>query len=246
MTEQLNTGTAPAVESNSIPTPAVTTEYVAPAEKMVTIAQSRLDNIAEDAYKRGHAKGEAKVANAAVQQPQATTQVGMTTDDLERMVREQTQAQLAEMHRLNQVQAHNEWSSQQANTFVQKMNEGQGKYADYETVIAPIAEDIRNPQSPMAHLIPFMNQLDNVSDVLYELGKNRQKSANLISLLQAPAQLRAGLHELSSSIKANQVALNQKVPNQPLSQVSPSNTGVDNGSKNASVKDLRADPRYRS
>ena len=81
--------------------------------------------------------------------------------------------------------------------------------------------------------------VDNSHDVLYELGKDRIKMANLETLAHmSPNDAIIQAQRLSQSIKDNEVASKIKTPNEPLSQIRPSNTGTDNGAM--SVKDYRA------
>lgn len=121
--------------------------------------------------------------------------------------------------------------------FYQKISPGKDKYEDFEKVIGDI-EYARFPN--VVHILA--DHVENAEDILYEFGNDRIKMSNLEELaLRSPKDAIAYAKRLSQSMKDNADTKNLKIPNAPLSQMRPSNTGTDNGVM--SVKDYRA--KYR-
>lgn len=114
------------------------------------------------------------------------------------------------------------------------------KYDDFEEVVGRLG--IPNMSGIE---IDALNRLDNMADVLYDLGKNPAKFSNVLTLMGRSPQLAYGeLCKLSGSIKKNEdaIAKNADVKvNKPLDQVKPSNAGTDNGIP-TDVKSLRQQP----
>ncbi len=121
--------------------------------------------------------------------------------------------------------------------FWSKIAPGREKYPDFDKVVG----DINYKAFPnVVHLLGDF--VENSHDVLYELGKDRIKMANLESLAyMSPQDAIIQAQRLSQSIKDNEAAGKVKLPNEPLSQMRPSNTGTDNGVMG--VKDYRQ--KYR-
>lgn len=118
--------------------------------------------------------------------------------------------------------------------FWNKTAPGKEKYQDFDKVTGDI-EYARFPN--VVQLLA--KHVENSHDVLYELGKDRTKMATLETLAaMSPRDAIIQAQRLAQSIKDNEAAKQVRVPNQPLSQLRPSNTGTDNGVM--SVKDYRA------
>ncbi len=120
--------------------------------------------------------------------------------------------------------------------FVQKLSTGKDKYADFEQVTGEM--DLAN----FPNVVSLANGVDNTADVMYELGKDRVKMASLQMLAErSPRDAFTQMQRLATSIKDNQAATKVRSPNEPLSQLRPSNIGTDNG--DMSVSDYRK--KYR-
>lgn len=118
--------------------------------------------------------------------------------------------------------------------FWSKISPGKEKYSDFDSVTGDI-EYARFPN--VVQLLA--RHVENSHDVLYELGKDRIKMANLDSLAErSPRDAIIQVQRLAQSIKDNEAAKQVRMPNKPLSQLRPSNTGTDNGVM--SVTDYRA------
>jgi hypothetical protein len=118
--------------------------------------------------------------------------------------------------------------------FWNKISPGKEKYQDFDKVTG----DIEYSRFPNVVQL-LADYIDNSHDVVYELGKDRIKMANLEQLAyMSPKDAIVHAQRLSQSLKDNETAGKVRVPNEPLSQMRPSNTGTDNGVM--SVKDYRA------
>lgn len=124
-----------------------------------------------------------------------------------------------------------------ANEFYTKLNAGKSKYSDFDTVMGDV--DFKT----IPHIVQLANMVDNTSDVIYDLAKNPSKIGIIQQLIQVSPQLAfKEINRLSAAIKDNESASNMKVPNAPLTQMKPSNTGTDNGAM--TVSDYRR--KYRA
>lgn len=127
-----------------------------------------------------------------------------------------------------------------AQQYNEKMSQGTQMYEDFEATVGRV-----NPNK-FSHAIVLAAQVDNVPQVMYDLAKNPLKLAQINALAQQDPQLaREELAKLSESIKNNEAALkNSPRAQSPLKQLKTSTiAGSDNGKR--SIKDMRADPRYR-
>ena len=119
------------------------------------------------------------------------------------------------------------------NNFNQKMTAGREKYQDFDQVTG----DIEYAAFPNVVQL-LANHVDNSGDVLYALGQDLTKMELLESLAhRSPQAAIKQAQRLAKSLADNEAAKNVRIPNEPLSQLRPSNTGVDNGAM--SVKDYR-------
>lgn len=123
-------------------------------------------------------------------------------------------------------------------SFWNKLEPGRQKYEDFDKVTS----DIQYAQFP--NVVQLLGQhVENAHDILYELGKDRIKMANLEFLCsKSPRDAIVQVQRLADSLKQNESAQQYRTPNEPLTQMRPSNQGTDNGV--LSVKDLRA--RYKA
>jgi hypothetical protein len=118
-------------------------------------------------------------------------------------------------------------------TFWNKLAPGREKYQDFDKVTS----DIEYAQFP--NVVQLLAQhAENAHDILYEMGKDRMKMAQLEYLCsKSPKDAIVQVQRLSQSIKDNDAASKLRVPNEPLSKLRPTNQGTDNGVM--SVKDYR-------
>lgn len=114
-----------------------------------------------------------------------------------------------------------------ANEFFTKLSSAKEKYQDFETVTSDL-----DYQSIPA-VVELANMFDNTVDVMYDIAKNPIKIGNLQQLIMINPKLAYNeMKRLSESIKDNEKAKDTRLPNEPLSQLLPSNSGSDSGNKN--------------
>ncbi len=124
-----------------------------------------------------------------------------------------------------------------ADSYKAKMSSGKDAYEDFDTVMSDF-----NPAA-FPNLVYLANQVDNTPAVMYELMKNPSKWATLAVLSERdPNAAQNMISKISASIKANEQAkAEEKNAPDPLSRMSSSTTGQDNGT--LSMRDLKA--KYR-
>lgn len=125
--------------------------------------------------------------------------------------------------------AHEQEAKRITSDFLTKLEGGKSKYQDYDQVLG----DFEFGAIP--HVVQMATMLDNTADIMYDLAKNPSKIGNLQQLIQiSPKLAYAEMQRLAQSLKDNESAQGVKMPNQPLSQMKPSNTGTDNGAMTVS------------
>lgn len=160
-------------------------------------------------------------------------------DAIRKIVAEETQRQREAFEQQTRQRTEQEQAQNIVNKFWNKISVGKEKYQDFEKVTGDI-EYARFPNTVQL----LADHIDNASDVLYELGKDRFKMAQLESLSYlSPRDAVIQAQRLANSIKENEEASKMKLPNEPLSQMRPSTTGLGTESSN-SFRDLRA--KYRA
>jgi hypothetical protein len=134
--------------------------------------------------------------------------------------------------------ARNRSEAEQAQRTVQnfwnKMASGKEKYQDFDTVISNVEV------ASFPNVVQLLaNHVENAHDLMHYFGNDPVKMDQLENLAnRSPKAAFMQLQKLSQSIKDNDAASKIKLPNEPLSQMRPSNTGTDNGVMG--VKDYRA------
>ena len=118
--------------------------------------------------------------------------------------------------------------------FWSKIAPGKEKYQDFDAVTG----DIEYARFP--NVVQLLAEYaDNAHDLLYHMGNDRLKMSQLEQLAyMSPKDAVRQVQRMSQSLKDNETASKTRIPNEPLSQMRPSNTGTDNGVMG--VKDYRA------
>lgn len=130
-------------------------------------------------------------------------------------------------------QSHDEQAKRTVQNFFAKTGKGREKYQDFDHVTGDV--DLGRFPNVVQLLGEF---IDNSDDVFYELGKDRIKLANLEHLATiSPNDAIVQAKRMAQSIKDNQSASKIRFPNEPLSQLKPSNYGTDSGT--LTVSDYR-------
>lgn len=142
-----------------------------------------------------------------------------------------------------QVQAKEMFLQTAVDDFSSKIGDAEKRYPDYHEVVNELELDRLQPEV-LRNMVALINVADNAADVLYEMGKDPAKFKNLYDLacFNSKHAIKK-VRELSHSIKENDAARNARVANPPLSQITPSTTGVDNGVM--TIKDYKKQPWAR-
>lgn len=153
-------------------------------------------------------------------------------DDIRRMAAEEAQRLrnewVSDSHRTAQEQD----AKRIANDFLTKLDTGKTKYENFDKVMENIEF------SHFGSAVQLANMFDNTADVWYHLVENPINLEAINSLAaKSPKAAYAHMEKLSRQLKDNEDAQNTKLPNAPLSQMRPSNTGTNNGV--LSVSDYR-------
>lgn len=171
-----------------------------------------------------------------VQYP-TTHQPSMPESEIRRLAGEEAQRLRDQWVQEAKTTSDNANAQRTVQQFFSKIAPGKEKYQDFESVTGDI--DLTRFPNVVQLLAEYV---DNSGDVLYALGNDRIKMANLEQLAyMSPKDAIVQAQRFAKSLADNDAASNVKTPNQPLSQMRPSNTGTDNGVM--SVKDYRS--KYR-
>lgn len=204
-------------------------------------SQSELNDIVKRAKNEAvdrdrRAREQSSYDTGSVSQSHAT--VDRNEDAIRKIVAEETQRQREVFEQQTRQRTEQEQAQNIVNKFWNKVSTGKDKYQDFEKVTGDI-EYARFPNTVQL----LADHIDNASDVLYELGKDRFKMAQLESLSYlSPRDAIIQAQRLANSIKENEEAAKVKLPNEPLSQMRPSTTGLGSSDSN-SFRDLRS--KYR-
>lgn len=195
-------------------------------EDVNNIVRDKRAKFLEQGRQEALAEFQKNQANASNQQP---TQAPQLTAEQEKALLDKATAHLQQQMQVNQL----------VHQFASKMSEGAKAYPDFDQVVGGMKlENIPG-------IVQLANNFENTKDIMYDLGKNPSKIANLTVLSQInPALAQQEMQRLSDTIKKNQEAVaNQPKINEPLSHIQPSTAGTDNGSM--SVNDWRSQPWLR-
>lgn len=221
--------------SSSTLTPSVSLERAQPVANERSFTQSELnDHIgrakreAVESYKRQSMQSQPTTqTDYGVSQPQsAQASPSFSSEDhIRRIVAEETQRQRDAFETQTQQRTQEEQAQALVQKFFGKISTGKEKYQDFDTVTAGL--DLR--AFPWSVQIMTEN-VDNTTDVLYELSKDPRKLAQIEWLAERSPQLAVKeAQRLSQSIKDNEAAKNIKIPGEPLSQLRQTNVGLSNG-----------------
>lgn len=159
-------------------------------------------------------------------------------DRIRRLAAEEAQRHVERVRQDALQKSQEEMAQRTVQNFWNKVLPGREKYQDFDAITGNI-EFAKFP-----NVVQLLGDyVENSSDLLYELGKDRQKLVTLeMTAREFPNEAIAMAKRLSQSLKDNEAATKVKLPNEPLSQLRPSNTGTDSGAM--SVSDYRK--KYRA
>lgn len=222
------------------PAPVANTTSVTAPQQEKSFTQSEINDIvgrakheAVERYKRS-----SDTIQPQVTSQQAQSQSALSPDDFRRMAAEEVQRSWKEQRESEQRNAQEKDAERIAKEFFAKLSTGKERYSDFDSVVGDIQFNAFPKVVQLAH-----GYVENTADVMYELGKDRIRMANLETLAErSPQDAIKQVQRFAQSIKDNANAANVKFPREPLSQLRPSNTGTDNGV--LAVRDLRS--KYRA
>jgi hypothetical protein len=257
MSQSQDTSSSQPVTTASTSAP-VTQSHVPTESSERTFRQSEVTDIVKrakaeqlDSFKRmqteqpGYLQQKFSDTTSAPSHPQTQSQpytqpannFSLNEESIRRMAVEEAQRLRDQWQQDSQQESQKADAQRTVQEFWNKVSTGRDTYQDFDAVVG----DIEYPRFPNVVQL-LAGYVDNSADILYELGKDRIKMANLESLAErSPRDAVIQAQRLSQSIKDNRDAQKTRLPNQPLSQMRPSNTGTDNGAM--SVKDYRR--KYR-
>ena len=150
--------------------------------------------------------------NVAPINPVNQPQSGLTVEQARAIAKEELQTTL---------QAQNYQAL--ANNFVSKVEANKSKFSDFDTVVTPL----NLPQIPEIWMTAA--QFEDPATIMYHLGKNPGKLAELRNLSYSSELVKRAMREIHDSAKQNEDAEKARVAQAPLSRQKPSTVGVDSG-----------------
>ena len=214
----------------SAPVTSISVEQSVPAER--TFKQSEVNELI------GRVKREAaeKTSRLYAEQPQYAEQkygnqqpaqqsAGVDEERVRRLAVEEFSRQRDSYMAEYQAQSEQAQAQKIVQNFYDKIAPGKEKYEDFEKVTGDLAlQDYPNVVQLLAE------HADNAPDVLYELAKDRGKLMDFqIKCEKFPRDAVREFKRLAESIKANEQAVKTRTPNEPLSQLRPSNVSTASG-----------------
>ena len=177
----------------------------------------------------------------ALSQPQQSQpyNANVSENEIRRLASEEVQRSRNEWLQEARTKSEADNAQRIVQNFWSKVNPGKEKYQDFEKVTGDI-ELARFPN--VVQLLA--EHVENSDDVLYALGNNRMNLSGLEQLARdSPRDAIVQAQRLAKSLKDNETASKVRLPNEPLSQLRPSNTGTGN-SDALSMADLKR--KYRA
>lgn len=210
------------------------TPTVAPQPQEQVVPQHRVNELISDALERGKKKGyaaaQSEFQGAQQQQPQQQSQ--FNPQDLVKQAVSEAVLEIKKAAEADAMQRkQNEHVERVVNSLSSSIQEAKGRISDFDQVLQNSSVNFGD----YPELLEAIESSGQAGDVLYELAKNPGKVGMLMGLSRSPAAMKAEAKRIADSIKANQVSANNtKLPNEPLSQFKPNNSGIDKRPTSAS------------
>jgi hypothetical protein len=198
----------------------------APTQTERTLSQSQVNELigrakhdAVESFKRQQSQNTERQAS---NQSQSS---GVSEDHYRKIAAEEAQRLRDQWVADAQGRSEQENAQRIVENFYSKTSAGKEKYEDFDAITG----DIELARFP--NVVQLLSEhIDNSHDVLYELGKDRLKMAQLEQLsMMSPKDAIVQARRMAESIKDNESASRVRSPNAPLSQQRPSYTGTDAG-----------------
>jgi hypothetical protein len=239
-------GTSQGQEPSSAPAPSpapAPTTQSAPEER--TFRQSEVSNLVS----RAKAEAVESYRRQQTEQPQYVAQKygdarppsgnPPTDDRIREVAAEEAKRHFETVRQEAYQKSQDEMAQRTVQNFRSKVQAAKDKYQDFDKV-APNEEILASYPNVVQLLGDYV---DNSGDILYSFGQDYTKMELIESMaMRNPMAAIQHMQKLSQSIKDNDAAGKVKLPNEPLHQLRPSNTGTDSGAM--SVRDYRN--KYRA
>lgn len=216
----------------------------APTEKM--LRQSEVNDIvgrakqeaASRAVEQYRRQQESNSQSQYQQAPDAQRSASYSESDYRRIAAEEIQRSREEWLAQAKTSYEADTAKKVVDQFYNKIESGKSKYEDFDKMTG----DIDLGRFPNVVQL-LAEHIDNSGDVLYELGRDRLKMAQLEQLANlSPKDAIIQAQRLAQSIKDNEVARGARTPNAPLSQQRASTLGAEAGGA-LSLRELKM--KYR-
>lgn len=203
-------------------------EPVIPQSKANKLVGNAREEGRQSGYKNGYKQAFDDLQKS---QPVGSDSVNVRNENINKPVEENIKKIVSDAIQESQAKLHEQARQFQAQQEHQKtISELAGKINDAAKRIPDFAETLSQvgnfAEAPA--LLHYANRVDNSGDVLYELAKYPHKAGQIISVIQAgtPTIAEKLIRDLSKSIKDNNQASGDRLPDEPLSQLRPSNIGI--------------------
>jgi hypothetical protein len=247
-----NLNVTPSNNAQSAPvTPSNNVQKLYTDEDLNNVIRSKQPKFYEQGYEKGYEAARSELAKSTqtqnVQsqvaqqhqpvnsiQPPVTQANTLPTDE---HIKNLVAQQLQEQSQLQDRQRQEMQFERLRNDFVSKVEAKKSKYSDFDTVVGAL--NLRQiPEIWMA-----ASQFDDPASIVYHLGKDLTKLANLRNLSYSPDLVTRGMQELLDSVKNNEAAdkAKENVAPAPVSRLKPASVGMDDGkdASKATVTDFR-------
>ncbi len=218
----------------------------APASEERTFRQSEVSNLvsrakaeAVESYRRQQTEQPQYVAQKYGDQRHDAQNQPSSDDRIRQVAAEEAKRHFEGVRQEAYQKSQDEMAQRTVQNFRSKVQAGKDKYQDFDKV-AP-SEEVLATYPNVVQLLG--DYVDNSGDILYSFGGDYTKMELIESMaMRNPMAAIQHMKKLSQSIKDNEAAGKVKLPNEPLHQMRPSNTGTDSGAM--SVGDYRK--KYRA
>jgi hypothetical protein len=192
---------------------------------------SRAKHEAVESYRRQQQEQPQYIEQKYGQNP---TQPNTPDDRIRQVAAEEAKRHFETVRQEAYQRSQDEMAQRTVQNFRNKVQAGKDKYQDFDK-IAPSEETLGSYPNVVQLLGDYV---DNSGDILYHLGQDLTKMELIESMaMRSPQAAIKHMQKLSQSLKDNDAASKVRLPNEPLHQMRPSNTGTDSGAM--SVRDYR-------
>ena len=197
----------------------------APATEKL-LPQEKVNQLVGEAKQRGYEKGRAEFESQRQSVPQVGNQPQNPQMD-ENYLRDFMAKELAKRDDETRQQELMRQQESEGRRILTELaghrDAAEAKYPDFKEATQWMNLNDRK----LSDVLVAINGVENAPDLIYDLAKNPDKAALYNN---APDSAKPMLiRKWSESVKVNQQASGQRLPNAPLKQITPSNVGLDNG-----------------